>query len=151
MDCTVDTTVIGNSARGDMDSIEILNRIKRSSMIVLDDEGEILDEYSRCIQRAKANKTAAWLLMQAWLASVLDRNARSVNCCLTRNEQDALANLRFDRTDWKFIKTCKHSCSKELIAVESDYNEVVRAHLFENYGITIYNIDQCIQIRKFLD
>ena len=62
MQWTIDTTILGQSASGNMDATEILNIIKRKKYLVVDANGRILEEYYKCLnelEREGGNYTKA--------------------------------------------------------------------------------------------
>ncbi|MGV8109617.1 hypothetical protein [Methanospirillum sp.] len=145
-DCTIDTTIVGKSAQGNFDCLEILNRITRTRKIVFDNENIILDEYTDCIERAKRSKKPGWEMMQGWITTLRNSNKmRTVYPNFSQNEEVELEKLRFDRTDWIFVKSCKASLNKELIAIESDYTPEIKDFLLKKHSIKVIHIDECIQ------
>jgi hypothetical protein len=144
-DCTIDTTIIGKSAQGDLDCIEIVNRVTRNRMIVFDNTDKILTEYTNCIDRAKRSRNPGWETMQKWITTLRNCNKmRIVYPNFSRKEEQELTNLKFDRTDWIFVKSCKASQAKQLIAIESDYTPEIKCFLTSNHSIIVYTIDECI-------
>jgi len=146
MDWTIDTNVLGQSARLDLDAIEFLNRIRRcGDYVVFDSSGYIEGEYNRCLKKAKEAKKPGAEVVGKWLRTLLDMNLiRHVYGPLTKKQRDGLCQLHFHDDDLPFVEACANSLDKRLITDDSDYSEVVKDYLMKELSICAQCYRECL-------
>jgi hypothetical protein len=147
MDYTIDTSILGKASKIEYDSIEVMNRIKRNSdLIVLDCAGKIEEEYRDCIGKAKVGGRIGYIEVAKWLKYLGDFNRiHYVEGDLTHKQQTKLTRLNFHDDDIPFVNSCYFSFSKKIITADSDYDGECNSYLISELGLTILKPDEFLQ------
>ena len=114
----LDTEVLVVASMGDqalcLDAVALLHAIRERHLIALDNEGEIMREYSRYMRPAT-------LVAQWWSQMVTRRKISYYSSRLTRLHAAKLRDVSFHASDCKFVGVACRTPSKLLVAEESGY------------------------------
>lgn len=149
-DWVLDTSLLYEAAKGDMDASDVLYGIKYvKHRIVVDHERHIEGEYQRCIYIIK-RKTKEYLhceFVSHWLKIMYEKKRIYYHCGKLNNKhQDKLMGLKFHKDDWPFVAVCFCSINKRLVAEESDYSREVIDYLKKQMNIVVMKTKDCLQI-----
>jgi hypothetical protein len=148
-DWAIDTWVLYEAENENFSSAQFLMSIlTKRDFVLLDFEGNIRDEYYRCIARVKKAKRGRTFLVAKWVGIIVSKYAQFYSGKLSKKIQTDLANLQFDVSDWPFVSVASKSKSRRLVSGDSDYSPEVRAYLAKRLKVRVLSTDEGIEEMK---
>jgi hypothetical protein len=115
---------------------ELLRIIRNKDTLILDLEGEIEDEYYRCLKRVHSPYLEIWLEYMNSTSGKIKR----ISSNILPQEQIKLNELNFHTDDIPFLGTGKNSIDKIIVSNDTDYN---KDEDIEEYIMRQLNISVC--------
>lgn len=148
-DWTIDTCILYRAADVEGNVIELMNIILRlRHYIALDHERHIENEYIRCIKRIESQKKPGAKFVKEWFQHCISKLSIKFSGTLSSKYKRKMMELKFDNDDWPFIAVCSQTQCKILVSEESDYNELVKEYLQNEFGIQVIPVIESLSNMK---
>ena len=143
---TIDTWVLYQVNKGDLDALNFLLVVLRHHKVVFDHERHIEREYKRCLKKTRNG------YLEQWFKRLIARQARVFySGKLPNRHETALLRMKFDRADLPFVGVSFHSKDKLLVSEDNDYTSEVRNYLKQNLQVTVLSLSLASEnAEKFL-
>ncbi len=145
-DWTIDTNVLYKAGNADLDaSYFLLAVVHKKHPVTFDYDQRIEGQYYECFRSLEAEGRDPTLLHR-WFKAVVDKLAQRFSRKLTRNQEQALGRLRFDRNDWPFVAVCSRTTTRNLVTEDSDYTQEVKRYLSSEMRVSVLSIQDSLQM-----
>jgi hypothetical protein len=143
---TIDTWVLYQVNKGDLDALTFLLVVLRHHKVVFDHERHIEREYKRCLKKTRNG------YLERWFERLIARQATVFySGKLPNRHETALLRMKFDRADLPFVGVSFHSKDKLLVSEDNDYTSEVRNYLKQNLQVTVLSLSLASEnAEKFL-
>lgn len=121
-----------------LDALSLLNEILHKHSVVLDIEGEILNEYKRHLYVSHQTHVKQW-----WTQMQLKGKYSFVTSKLNQRPKHHLLNkLSFHSDDIKFVGVASNSKDKLLVSEDSHYTPEVRQYVYKSLRVHVMDLSE---------
>lgn len=148
-DWTIDTVILYNCAREDLNASHFLLEILYKKKNVVFDKNDYIErQYKKCIKKTQKESRSypGNSLIQKWFIAVVNKLAVKNIGYLQAEHKKALMKLDFHDDDLPFVAACHCSNDKRLVSQDSDYNTDVNDYLKSKMSINVLSIEGAINV-----